>query len=338
MRITINEIAKIAGVSKATVSRVLNNADGVSEQTRQRVQKIITSMNYSLNQTTSPDCLMRSRSVALVLPDISNPFFAELTKTISNIAQRHDYIAIIANTEASEENELRYIKSLVAKKVDGIILVPAGTSSKPEHFMPAKCGIKMVLLDRKLPGLEVIPGVFSDNEYASFKSCEILIQNGSRRIAYLSGPENAATAKERLEGYKNALKQYGIGINPLMIRTGDYTIESGYNGVIALESEGTRYSALMAANDMMAIGAIKALRELSYDVPNDVEIIGFDNINFAQHVDPPLSTVQQPTAEMGRRAMEMLLDMIDGKKITESIRLQPRILLRKTTRQRIRRP
>lgn len=337
MRITISEIAKIAGVSKATVSRVLNNVDGVSLETRQRVQKIITSMNYSLNQTTLPDCLMRSRSVALVLPDITNPFFAELTKAITNIAQQHDYVAIIANTDASEENELRYIKSLVAKKVDGIILVPAGTTSKPEHFMPAKYGIKMVLLDRKLPGLEDFPGVFSDNEYAAFRSCEILINNGSRKIAFISGPTRAATAMERLEGYKSALKQYSIEANPLMIRTGDYTIESGYNAVISLESEGVKYSALMAANDMMAIGAIKALRELSYDVPGDVEVIGFDNITFAQHCDPPLSTVQQPTAEMGRRAMEMLLDLIDGKRITESVRLQPKILLRKTTKQSIRR-
>ncbi len=333
MKVTVDEIAKIAGVSKATVSRVLNNVpEGVGSETRIRVQKIIDKMNYTSDRSGAANRSMRSRSIALVLPDITNPFFADIAKAVEARAKSEDYIVILANTDFSEENEVKYLSSLVAKKIDGIILVPSGENSRAEHLMPERYGIPMVLLDRKLAGEKRWAGVYSDNEYASFRSCELLIHNGSRRIVFLSGPVGVSTSTERFEGYKLALKQYGIEFNPQLVKTGNYTVESGYNAVIELERAGLKYAAILAANDMMAFGALNALKEFSYRIPEEIELIGFDNISFSQYCDPPLSTIQQPTVEMGMKATELLLRMIDGETELESVRLQPRILMRKTTK------
>ncbi|MEG0914091.1 MAG: LacI family DNA-binding transcriptional regulator, partial [Oscillospiraceae bacterium] len=300
MKVTVEEIAKIAGVSKATVSRVLNNsANGVSEQTRAHVQEIINKMNYSLDKYKSNNKSMRSRSIALVIPDITNPFFADIAKAVENKAKEEDYIVILSNTDFSETNELKCISNLVSKKVDGIILIPSGKVVQKEHFYPGKYNIPMVLLDRKLEGLDNCPGIYSDNEYASFKACEMMLKSGSNRIVFISGPLGVSTSTERLEGYRLALMQYEIEYDVHLVKYGNYTVESGYNAVIELERAGTKYSAIIAANDMMALGALKALKELSYSIPEQIEIIGFDNITFSQYCEPPLSTIQQPTIEMG---------------------------------------
>ena len=335
MKVTIEEIAKIAGVSKATVSRVLNDVpEGVGPETRARVRQVIEKMNYSTDRSSFMTRTMRSRSIALVLPDITNPFFADIAKAVEARAKQEDYITILANTDFSERNEIKYLASLVAKKIDGIILVPSGVHTRNEHLTPEKYGIPMILLDRNLAGDHDWLGVYSDNEYASFRSCETLINNGSDRIAFLSGPLGVSTSTERLEGYKLALKQYGSGYDPHLVKYGDYTVESGYKAVIELERAGEKYSAILAANDMMTLGALNALKELSYKVPEEVELIGFDNISFSKYFDPPLSTIQQPTVEMGVRAAEMLLSLIGGQTVTESVRLQPKILMRKTTKVR----
>lgn len=290
-------------------------------------------MNYSADSSGAMAKRMKSRTIALVLPDITNPFFSDIAKAVEVQAKQNDYLTIFTNTDFSEENELKYLASLVAKKIDGIILVPSGVFARKEHLLPQSYGIPMITLDRQLVGGQSWMGVYSDNEYASFRSCEVLIQHGSHRIAYLSGPLGVSTSKERLEGYKLALKQYGEDFNPSLVKYGDYTVESGYRAVIELERAGEKYSAILAANDMMALGALNALKELSYRVPDEIELIGFDNISFSQYCNPPLSTIQQPTVEMGVKAVEMILKLIDGEAVSKSARLQPRLLLRKTTRE-----
>ena len=148
------------------------------------------------------------------------------------------------------------------------------------------------------------------------------------------GPSETYTAQERLKGYKHALQRYGLKYNPELVRKGNYTLESGYAAILEMERTGVRYSAVLCANDLMAMGAIKALRELSYDIPGDKEVIGFDNIEYTQYTDPPLTTVQQPTIEMGRKAVGLIIDAIEGRLGGRStcIHLQPKLLRRKTTR------
>ena len=332
MRITMNEIAKLAGVSKATVSRVLNDSKcGVGEQTRVRVKKIADELGYSVEQTEKKNVSF-TRYIALILPDITNPFFADLAKSVEQSLRRKGYSLVLANTDFSEDNEAAQIRELMVKRLEGILLVPSGIRAREEHDLPRRYQIPMVLLDRKLEGISDIPGVYSNNEYASVISCEHLIRKGARDIVFISGPLNVSTSIERFEGYKAVLAQHSIPFRPEMCRHGSYTVESGYNAVLELERSGISYSAILAANDLMALGALKAVREFGYRVPEDVQIIGFDNIEFSQYCEPSLSTMQQPTFDMGAKAVELLTGIIEKRDPVQPERLIPKLLMRKTTR------
>ena len=333
MRITMDEIAKLAGVSKATVSRVLNDSEcGVGEQTRVRVKKIAEELGYSVEQTEKKKSVSFTRYIALILPDITNPFFADLAKSVEDSLRRKGYSLVLANTDFSEDNEAAQIRELMVKRLEGILLVPSGIRAREEHDLPRRYQIPMVLLDRKLEGISDIPGVYSNNEYASVISCEHLIRKGARDIVFISGPLNVSTSIERFEGYKAVLAQHSIPFRPEMCRHGSYTVESGYNAVLELERSGISYSAILAANDLMALGALKAVREFGYRVPEDVQIIGFDNIEFSQYCEPSLSTMQQPTFDMGAKAVELLTGIIEKRDPVQPERLIPKLLMRKTTR------
>ena len=333
MRITMDEIAKLAGVSKATVSRVLNDSEcGVGEQTRVRVKKIAEELGYSVEQTEKKKNVSFTRYIALILPDITNPFFADLAKSVENSLRRKGYSLVLANTDFSEDNEAAQIRELMVKRLEGILLVPSGIRAREEHDLPRRYQIPMVLMDRKLEGISDIPGVYSNNEYASVISCEHLIRKGARDIVFISGPLNVSTSIERFEGYKAVLAQHSIPFRPEMCRHGSYTVESGYNAVLELERSGVSYSAILAANDLMALGALKAVREFGYRVPEDVQIIGFDNIEFSQYCEPSLSTMQQPTFDMGAKAVELLTGIIEKRDPVQPERLIPKLLMRKTTR------
>lgn len=333
MRITMDEIAKLAGVSKATVSRVLNDSEcGVGEQTRVRVKKIAEELGYSVEQTEKKKNVSFTRYIALILPDITNPFFADLAKSVEHSLRRKGYSLVLANTDFSEDNEAAQIRELMVKRLEGILLVPSGIRAREEHDLPRRYQIPMVLMDRKLEGISNIPGVYSNNEYASVISCEHLIRKGARDIVFISGPLNVSTSIERFEGYKAVLAQHSIPFRPEMCRHGSYTVESGYNAVLELERSGISYSAILAANDLMALGALKAVREFGYRVPEDVQIIGFDNIEFSQYCEPSLSTMQQPTFDMGAKAVELLTGIIEKRDPVQPERLIPKLLMRKTTR------
>lgn len=333
MRITMDEIAKLAGVSKATVSRVLNDSEcGVGEQTRVRVKKIAEELGYSVEQTEKKKNVSFTRYIALILPDITNPFFADLAKSVERSLRGKGYSLVLANTDFSEDNEAAQIRELMVKRLEGILLVPSGIRAREEHNLPRRYQIPMVLVDRKLEGISDIPGVYSNNEYASVISCEHLIRKGARDIVFISGPLNVSTSIERFEGYKAVLAQHSIPFRPEMCRHGSYTVESGYNAVLELERSGISYSAILAANDLMALGALKAVREFGYRVPEDVQIIGFDNIEFSQYCEPSLSTMQQPTFDMGAKAVELLTGIIEKRDPVQPERLIPKLLMRKTTR------
>lgn len=333
MRITMDEIAKLAGVSKATVSRVLNDSEcGVGEQTRVRVKKIAEELGYSVEQTEKKKNVSFTRYIALILPDITNPFFADLAKSVEDSLRRKGYSLVLANTDFSEDNEAAQIRELMVKRLEGILLVPSGIRAREEHDLPRRYQIPMVLMDRKLEGISDIPGVYSNNEYAAVISCEHLIRKGARDIVFISGPLNVSTSIERFEGYKAVLAQHSIPFRPEMCRHGSYTVESGYNAVLELERSGISYSAILAANDLMALGALKAVREFGYRVPEDVQIIGFDNIEFSQYCEPSLSTMQQPTFDMGAKAVELLTGIIEKRDPVQPERLIPKLLMRKTTR------
>ncbi len=334
LRITVEDIARLAGVSKATVSRVINgNPTGVGEKTRERVQKIVDELNYQTNPFAKNYTPSHSKTIGLIIPDVTNPFFSELVKAIENFSSDNGYVVIFGNTNSSPEKESRYLSTFIAKKVDGIILTSSAKECLDSHHLLEKYRIPCILLDRTLPGMQYTAGVFADNQLATYRSCEMMLSHGAQKVVFLSGPMDISTAKERIEGYRAALEKYGIPFDESLIKYGTYSVESGYGAIMELEREGQRYDGVVAANDTMALGAIRALRELAYRIPEDVEVAGFDNIDYAQMCDPPLTTVQQPTIEMGRKAAQLLLDAIDGKPPKEkNVRLLPRLVIRKTTK------
>lgn len=332
MKVTVEEIARTAGVSKTTVSRVLNESpSGVGMETRKRVQQVIEKMGYINNHSTDYK-YVRSKSIALLIPDVTNPYFADIVKAVEMRAKEDDYMVILTNTDFVPEVETEYISKLVAKRVDGFILVSSGLHSYREHFKPQKYGIPMVLLDRKLSGLDDYASVCSDNVYASYRACEVLLRKGAHSIVFCAGDEGISTTEERLEGYREALNQYGLPFRESHVTYSQYTVEGGYNAIINFEKAGIKYDAVLAGNDLIALGTMKALKEFSYRIPEDVQIIGFDNVTFSQFCSPALSTILQPTVEMGRKATELLIKMINGEKICKDIRLQSKLIFRETTK------
>lgn len=336
MQITIDYIARMANVSKATVSRVINNkADGVGKETRARVQRLIDEYGYKPNLMARGVATSRTKSIGLVIPDITNPFFPELVKAIEHHASKSGYTIILFNTDSSPEKEMKSISTLIANRVDGVILDTVLQEQSQILYSFDKYDIPCVLIDRRTKTFDYAAGVFVDNEYAFYVAAEFLIKHGNQRIAFIKGPEDLSTTRERLMGYRSALKQYGLAFDPELIAKGDFSYESGYDAVMALHEKGTEMTAVLACNDLMAIGAMRALRDLGKKIPDEVEVIGFDNIQFSQMVDPALTTMEQPLYELGSKAADAILALIEGRRLSESnFRLEAKLVLRESTRKK----
>ncbi len=334
MKVTMEYIAAIAGVSKSTVSRVVNgNTKGVGEATRKRVENLIEQFQYHPNLLSRGPMEYKTKSIGLLIPDITNPFFSELIRSVETYASENGYTIILGNTDFSLEKEHVYISTFIAKKVDGIILVSASDNfGKDHHINDTK--LPFVLLDRKVDGIKYGAAVYVDNEYAVFQATEFLINHGNKNIAFISGPKNISTSIERIQGYKTALMHYKLPFFDKLVHYGDYTFNSGYNLVLELYNNKIVFDSIIAANDAMAIGALKALKELNFKVPSQIELIGFDNIPFAEMTEPPLTTIMQPVNEVGRIAAQLLFDLIDNKELPSNCyRLHPKLIVRGSTRE-----
>lgn len=333
MGVTVEYIARMANVSKATVSRVLNNkTEGVSDKTRQRVLELIETYHYNVHQNTKSGA-GRAKNIGLIIPDITNPFFAEVVKSIDDYVSAYGYIVMLCNTDSSAMREENYISTLIAQKVDGVILVSTVGENQNAYDKLKKYNIPCVLLDRKMKNMEYVASVYIDNEYALFTAAEYLIHNGNENIALFLGPSYLSASSERLEGYRSALKHYRLTYNPDLVVWGDFTLQSGYNSVLHLHNNKKKFTAVLASSDVIAIGAMRGLKSLGYSVPLDIEVIGFDNIMASEMVDPPLSTIEQPIYELGRHAAEVLIATIEGKTLREkNVRLETRLIIRNSTK------
>lgn len=336
MKVTMEYIAKMANVSKATVSRVMNNKrEGVGEETRKRVLQVIEEYRYDGNQTESRPAVPKGyhKTIGVLIPDITNPFFAEMVKAIDTYAVALGYIIFLCNTDSSTVKEKRCIMTLVAQNVDGVILVPASGGPNSGCAILKKYGIPYVVLDRKVESPEAYPSVYLDNEYAMFRATDYLIRNGNRDIAIFLGPSDLSASEERLEGYKSALKHHGISFDDRLVFSGDFTFQHGYHSTLLLSDSDRWFSAILASSDMIAIGALKALSALNLRVPDDIEVVGFDNIPMSEQVDPPLTTLEQPVKELGSKAAEMMIEIIEnGEARSNHVRLEAKLLIRQSTK------
>ena len=306
---TIQDVAKLAGVAPITVSRVINNSGYTSEETRARVEAAITSLGYIPNTLARGLRSKRTHTLALVMTDITNPFFTMIARGVEDRASQSGYTVIYCNTDESEAKEEKYINILMQKQVDGILLVPACSNSASVKFLQSN-HIPVVLIDRKIPDIQ-IDLVRADSEGGAYNLIKHLIELGHKKIATITGPREVSTSSDRVAGYQRAMLEANLEDHQ-SVYYGSYTQASGYDLTRQALSLTTRPTAIFGTNNFISIGVLKALRDAGLGVPEDVTVVGFDDLPDSMVVEPILTVASQPAYEMGSQATELLLKRISG--------------------------
>ncbi|HCM28232.1 MAG: hypothetical protein A2Z99_02985 [Treponema sp. GWB1_62_6] len=337
MKTTIADIAKLAGVSKATVSRVVNDRpEGVGPGTRARVKAVIEEAGYSVCGVARGLATGKSRSVGLIIPDIANPFFPQLVRGIQEALRPRGYGLFLCDSDRDIGKEKEHVRVLLEKHVDGVILSSTISDCDCQLDLLDERSVPYVLLDRIIEARAEGAGVYVDNRRGALMAAEYLLSGGSRRLLFLNGPADLSLAKLRALGVQDAFRERGADPASILCLNGDYSVESGESAVDAvLEAAGGKptFDAVFAGNDMMAIGAMRAIRRRGIRIPQDVEVVGFDDVEPARLVEPPLTTVAQPAFMMGRKSAELLLCLMDGKKPRKrTVVMEPALVVRATTR------
>jgi LacI family transcriptional regulator len=322
--VTSKDVAKLAGVSRTTVSLILNEAANVriSEETRQRVIKAVNDLKYHPNVLAQSLKTKRSKIIGLIIPSITNPFFPSIAQGVEDAAVENGYNIFLCNSFRDPAKEKSYIETLASKQVDGIIFASITHNSESIRELRQR-GVAIIAFDRRISDDDVDTVLF-DNTKGGELAVENLLSLGHRRIAFVSGPTNVSSRSDRLEGYKLALTKYGIPVNHSYIIKDDcfekenldtnYEVEAGFRMTHELLDRSPEITAIFAVNDMTALGVLKALKARGLTVPDDLSLIGFDDIILAAITDPPLTTIAQPKYKMGRAAMELLISRLDGTK------------------------
>ncbi|MDQ0285974.1 LacI family transcriptional regulator [Desulfofundulus luciae] len=308
MTVTIKDIARKAGVSYATVSRALNNRPEVSEKTRREIQRLAAEMGYKPNAIARGLVTRETLTLGLVIPDITNPFFPEVARGVEEAASEAGYSVFLCNTNWDVDKERTYIELLEEKRVDGLILASV---TEDEEYLAELLSREtpVVLINRILDQVDT-NYVAIDNVKGAQQAVEHLISLGHRRIAYVGGLEHVESTAERLHGYRLALAINNIPFEEELVRYGSFKKESGYENALSLLSLPEPPTAIFAANDILALGVIQAIKERELKVPENVAVVGFDDIPFAAYAEVNLTTVAQPKYTMGEMAAKILIDEI----------------------------
>lgn len=333
MPATIYDVAKKAGVSIATVSRVINNSDTVSERTRQQVEQAIKELNYAPNVIASALTKKSTLTLGLLIPDVSNPFFSELARGVEDASNDFGFNTIMCNTDYSIEKEATYIGLLKQKSIDGFIISTAYCDDV-NIINLLKEDIPLVLLGRDIENADGYPldVVGSDNIKGGYIATRHLIELGHKKIACLLGPEEIKVNRERKAGYIKALKEASLKVCEDIIFHGEFKFESGYNKTFEIFNGSIKPTAVFAANDLTALGVIRALKALGLSVPNDVSVVGYDNTILAEIAEPPLTTVNQEMRKMGYLATELIIKRIRGEREAgEKVICNTDLIVRKST-------
>jgi DNA-binding LacI/PurR family transcriptional regulator len=328
-RPTIYDVARRAGVSTATVSRALNGTGQIAAATRAAIEVAVAELGYRPNTIARSLVTRSTQTIALLLPDITNPIYAELVRGVQQVAFERDYTMLLCTTDGDPAQEERYLDLLRAKQVDGALVdglvVP---TARIARFV--RDGFPIVCLDRDVRSTAV-PLVQVDNRAGARLAVEHLLSLGHRRIAHVRGPE-AGIADERVAGWTEALQAAGVEPDPALVAAGGWTEEDGFRATQALLESGAPFTAVFAANDLMAIGVLTALAQAGRRVPEDVSVVGFDDLRLAAYSTPPLTTVHQPAAEIARRATAILLELVAGETPAQTkLLLEPELVVRAST-------
>lgn len=325
---TIHDVAKVAGVSVATVSRVLNGGV-VSDKTKAKVLKAINDMNYKPNLLGRNLRRSSTMTIIILLPTISNSFYSKIVRGIEDKASENGYNVMICDTNSKAEKEKVYLEMLKNKLVDGVIIMSSAIGA--QQLTKLANNFPIVQCCESKEGTDITT-ITIDNYSASYKAVKHLINIGNKRIALICGSNEFYSSKLREQGYRKALIDSGIEIDETIIKAGNYSFESGFRITRELLLQVNRPTAIFAMSDTMAIGAIKACREKGLSVPHDMSIVGFDNIKFATMCEPTLTTIKQPQYELGSIAMETLISKIKNDNIkVDNIVLDHELIIRDST-------
>lgn len=325
--ITIRKIADLAGVSSATVSKVINGKDQhISGETRERILKIVEKEGYITNGIAKSLRVKNTRTLGLILPDVTNLFFSEVAKGIEDAASRRGYSVILCNSDNNNEKEKMYLKILQEKKVDGIILTSSHSNLGRELD---QVPVPVVLVDRDVKTDKHVGRVTVDNELGGYLAAKLMLDKGCTEIGHITARLEFKPSAERFKGFQKGLEESGITMHRDSLYAGLFTMETGYEGARILLSN-RKLDGIFCGNDLIAIGAIKALKEMGKSIPEDVRIIGFDDIALAQYIDPPLTTIRQPIYNLGESSIRVLISMIENGICENTVVLQPEVMVRES--------
>ncbi|MFC0904092.1 LacI family DNA-binding transcriptional regulator [Clostridium sp. MT-14] len=315
MAASIKDVAREAGVSIATVSRVLNDVDVVNEETKKRVLAAIKKLGYRPNIVARSLKTQRTRTIGIIIPDISNQFYPEIVRGAEDVANIYDYNIMLCNTDLNIEKEMEYLKVLKEKMVDGVLYM--SNSLEPNILELIKqLEFPMVLVE-STNKKENIPSVTIDNEKAAYDGVAYLIKKGNKKIAYIGAGEDTVNASAvRYKGYKRALEENNLKLDRDKIYFTSSKAKNGYKGINEILNK-AKIDSIFCTSDEIAIGVINALRDNGISVPDDIDVMGFNNIYLASIFYPKLTTVSQPIYDMGSVGMRMLIKMINKEELKE---------------------
>ncbi|MDR3476302.1 MAG: LacI family DNA-binding transcriptional regulator [Devosia sp.] len=323
---TIHDVALSAGVSPTTVSRYVNNRIDLPAPTAARIDAAIAALDYRPNLLAKRLSTGKSEAIGLVTPEIGNPFFAELAAAVEDEAERHGYAVFMSSTRGDVTREIASLNRLNDRHVDGLILM----TNRPDDGKLAALiepGRPVVLIDEDVPGVEV-PRIFVENEQGTYLATRHLIDEGHRSIGMVGGARGLLTVEERWRGFERAMRERQLPIRPEHLLFGAYSREFGRAATAAIIGTPAPPTAIIAASDYIAIGVIQALRDAGLGAPRDMSIVGFDDMPFAELMDPALTTIRQPVAAMGRLGFQALLGLMTGTPVEPLTRLPVQLIKR----------
>jgi LacI family transcriptional regulator len=323
---TIHEVAQSAGVSKTTVSRYLNNRIELPATTIARIDEAIAKHDYRPNLLARRLSTGKTDAIGLVVPEIREPFFAELASAVEDEADRHGYTIFISSTRAVQAREIASLNRLQDHHIDGLIML----TNRPDDGSLAKLIRKrknVVLLDEDIPGVKV-PRVFVENEDGAYRGTIHLIENGHRAIGYLGGPLGLLSSEERFAGYNRAMHEVGLAVHAEHVRRGSFAPDFARRSVLEILASKTPPTALFASSDYLALGAIAGLRQAGVDVPRQMSFISFDDSPFGAMLTPALTAIRQPIEALGRAGFQALLAVMKNQPTPPLTRLPVELIVR----------
>jgi LacI family transcriptional regulator len=328
-RVTIREVARYAGVSHQTVSRVLNGSPDVAQETRAQVQDAIRTLDYHPNAQAVSLSRNRSGSIGMIVDRAGDTFFGPIVDGVCQALTEHDRFLLLAETDYMEQPSA--IAALLrSRRIDGMILALPLAESLEQARQVAEGHIPLVLVDLQYP-IDA-DHIAIDNLYGGYLATRHLLEQGHRRIGIICGPTILPVSQSRLNGYRRALEEYGVCYHPELVIPGAFTVESGVAGAEQLLALAEPPTAIFCSDDLMAIGALGTLWRKHIRVPDDISLIGFDDIVYAQHTYPPLTTVRQPLQHMGYLAGQHICKVVDGSSETLRLTLVPELVVRESTK------